>query len=194
MSDAPRRRRMALTAASAALVVAGMTGMAFAAVPLYQAFCKLTGYGGTTQTASAAPSVILDRTIDVRFDANIAPGLPIEFAPEQRAQTLRLGETGLAFYRVRNLSDRPVTAVATYNVTPHAAGPFFVKLECFCFQERVLAPGESADLPVVYFVDAELASDPDVKDLGTVTLSYTFFNRTDQAAAAPEAGPRSGAR
>jgi cytochrome c oxidase assembly protein subunit 11 len=184
MSAAPEnKRRMALTAALAALVVAGMTGLAFAATPLYQAFCKLTGYGGATQTASAAPSVVLARTVEVRFDANISPDLPVSFAPEQRSQTLRLGETGLAFYTVRNLSDHPVTAMATYNVTPHSAGQHFVKLECFCFQERVLAPGESAELPVVYFVDATLASDPDTETLETVTLSYTFFNKAEAGAA-----------
>lgn len=163
-----------------------MTGLAFAAVPLYKAFCQATGYGGTTQTASGAPSQILDRTIDVHFDSNVAPGLPIEFAPEQRAQTLRLGETGLAFYSVRNTSDRPVTAIATYNVNPQTSGQYFVKLECFCFNARVIAPGEAADLPVVYFVDPALASDPETRDLDTVTLSYTFFRSPEEAAAALE--------
>jgi cytochrome c oxidase assembly protein subunit 11 len=170
-----KRRRLALTAALVAATVAGMTGLAFAAVPLYQAFCQLTGYGGTTQTAAAAPSRVLGRTIQVRFDANISPDLPIEFAPAQRAETLRIGETGLAFYRVRNLSAEPIVAHATYNVTPHAAGQYFAKLECFCFQDRVLAPGEEAELPVVFFVDPEIVNDLDTRDINTLTLSYTFF-------------------
>jgi cytochrome c oxidase assembly protein subunit 11 len=185
--SAPNRKRMALTAAIAAATVAGMTGLSFAAVPLYQAFCRITGYGGTTQTADAAPTQVLDRRIVVRFDANIAPDLPVEFAPRQRSETLRIGETGLAFYRVRNLSDQPVTARATYNVAPHMAGPYFAKLECFCFQDRVLAPGEEAELPVVFFVDPEIASDPDTREIGTLTLSYTFF----RSAAQPQPDPSS---
>lgn len=172
---APNRKRMAWTAAIVTAAVAGMTGMAFAAVPLYQAFCRATGYGGTTQTAQAAPAQVLARRIEVRFDSNVAPGLPVEFAPSQRSETLRIGETGLAFYRVRNLSDQPVVARATYNVTPHIAGQYFAKLECFCFQDRTLAPGEEAELPVVFFVDPAIASDPDTREIGALTLSYTFF-------------------
>lgn len=179
-------KRMALTAAIVAGAVAGMTGLAFAAVPLYDMFCKVTGYGGTTQTATSAPNRILDRTIQVRFDANVSPGLPVEFAPVELTQTLHVGETGLAFFRVRNLSDRPVTAVASYNVAPHVAGVYFQKLECFCFQDQVLAPGAEAELPVVYFVDPDLVSDADTANLDTVTLSYTFFQSTDEAAAALE--------
>lgn len=171
-------KRLALTAAIVTATVVGMTGLAFAAVPLYQAFCQITGYGGTTQTAASAPTRVLERTIEVRFDANIEPGLPIEFAPSQRAETLHIGETGLAFYHVRNLSTQPVVARATYNVAPHAAGPYFAKLECFCFQDRVLAPGEAAELPVVFFVDPELVSDPDTSEIGSLTLSYTFFRST----------------
>jgi cytochrome c oxidase assembly protein subunit 11 len=182
--SAPPTKRMALTAAIVAGVVAGMTGLGFAAVPLYKAFCEATGYGGTTQTAAAAPSAVLERTIEVRFDSNVAPGLPVAFSPRQRAETLRIGETGLAFYRVRNLSDRPVSAIATYNVTPHTTGQYFVKLECFCFNARVLAPGEEAELPVVYFVDPALASDPETSEVDSVTLSYTFFRTPEEAAAA----------
>ncbi len=173
-----RAKRLAPTAALVAAIVAGMTGLAFAAVPLYQTFCQITGYGGTTQTAAAAPTHVLGRAIQVRFDSNIEPGLPIEFAPSQSSQTLRIGETGLTFYRVRNVSNQPILARATYNVTPHAAGQYFAKLECFCFQDRVLTPGEVAELPVVFFVDPEFVSDPDTRDIGTVTLSYTFFRST----------------
>ena len=174
----PNRKRMAWTAGIAAAAVAGMAGLAFAAVPLYDAFCRITGYGGTTQEASAAPSRVLSQRIEVRFDANIAPGVPIEFAPKQTAESLRIGETGLAFYRIRNTSNEPVTVRATYNVTPHEAGQYFAKLECFCFQDRVLAPGEEAELPVVFFVDPEIASDPDTREIGTLTLSYTYFRST----------------
>ncbi|MGD9981057.1 MAG: cytochrome c oxidase assembly protein [Hyphomonadaceae bacterium] len=172
------------TALIAGAVVAGMTGLAFAAVPLYDAFCKVTGYGGTTQEASAAPDRILQRRIEVRFDANTAPDLPVEFAPKQNAQTLRIGETGLAFYRVRNTSNEAVVARATYNVTPHVAGQYFAKLECFCFTDRVIAPGAEADLPVVFFVDPEIVSDPDTAEIGTLTLSYTFFRSTSPEAQA----------
>jgi cytochrome c oxidase assembly protein subunit 11 len=180
----PEKKRLRRTALIAGAVVLGMTGMAFAAVPLYDAFCKVTGYGGTTQEATAAPSQILDRRIEVRFDANTAPDLPVEFAPKQNAQTLRIGETGLAFYRVRNISNEAVVARATYNVTPHIAGQYFAKLECFCFTDRVIAPGAEADLPVVFFVDPEIVSDPDTAEIGTLTLSYTFFRSTSPEAQA----------
>ncbi len=175
-------KRLASTAALVVATVAVMTGLAFAAVPLYQAFCQITGYGGATQTAAAAPTRVLGRAIQVRFDSNIEPGLPIEFAPSQRSETLRIGETGLAFYRVRNVSNQPILARATYNVTPHAVGQYFAKLECFCFQDRVLTPGEEAELPVVFFVDPEFVTDPDTRDIGTVTLSYTFFRSMDRQA------------
>lgn len=181
--SAPNRKRMALTAAVAAATVLAMTGLAFAAVPLYRAFCQITGYGGTTQTASAAPARVLERLIEVRFDANVAPDLPVEFSPKQRTQSLRIGETGLAFYHIKNLSNEAIVARANYNVTPHVAGAHFFKTECFCFTDRVLAPGEEADLPVVYFIDPELVSDPDTRDLNTLTLSYTYFRAADQTAA-----------
>jgi cytochrome c oxidase assembly protein subunit 11 len=177
MSDL-RKKRMAWTAGVAVAVVIGMTGMAFAAVPLYRVFCRITGYGGTTQTAVAAPSRILDRRIVVRFDANVSPDLPVEFAPKQLSETLRIGQTGIAYYRVRNLSNERVTARASYNVTPHVAGQYFAKIQCFCFQDRTLAPGEEAELPVVFFVDPDLVSDPETAGIDTLTLSYTFFRAT----------------
>lgn len=183
MSQPPNKKRMQMTAVVVVGVVAGMAGLAAAAVPLYDAFCKMTGYGGTTQEAAAAPGQILDQRMNVRFDANVAPGLPVEFRPNQVSESLRIGETGLAFYTVRNLSNEPIVARATYNVTPHVAGQYFAKLECFCFQDRLIAPGEEAELPVVFFVDPEIVTNPDTADLGTLTLSYTFFRSTDQSAA-----------
>lgn len=187
MTPTPQqRRRMTITAGIAVAVVISMTGLAFAAVPLYDMFCRVTGYGGTTQTATAAPSAILDRTVEVRFDTNVAAGLPVEFTPAP-TQTLRLGETGLAFYEVRNLSDQPIVAVASYNVAPHKVGIYFQKLECFCFQNQVLAPGAETRLPVVFFVDPELASNPETEEVRTVTLSYTFFPSNEDAAADLEA-------
>lgn len=185
----PSQKRLLTTALAPLAVVAGMTGLAFAAVPLYDAFCKLTGYGGTTMVAEAAPSTVLDQRVQVRFDANVTPGLQIAFAPKQREQGLRIGESGLALYTVRNTSDEPVSVIATFNVTPHAAGQYFAKLECFCFQDRVLQPGEEADLPVVYFVDPEIVNDPDAREIRTVTLSYTYFRSTTQAAAPAAQAP-----
>jgi cytochrome c oxidase assembly protein subunit 11 len=165
----------------AAMVPLAMLGASYAAVPLYQLFCQVTGYGGTTQVATAAASQVLSRTIQVRFDANVAPGVPWSFKPEKPVVELKLGENGLAFYTVKNESDRPVTAVATYNVTPHKVGPYFQKLECFCFQDRTLQPGESMELPVIFYVDPSLATDRNVDEVTEVTLSYTFFAAGDKA-------------
>lgn len=180
----PEKKRMRRTAIIAGSVVVGMTALAFAAVPIYDAFCKITGYGGTTREAQAASDRILERRIEVRFDANTSPDLPVVFAPKQASQSLRIGETGLAFYRVRNTSNEPVVARATYNVTPHLAGPYFAKLECFCFTDRMIAPGQETDLPVIFFVDPEITEDPDTADITTVTLSYTFFRSTSPEAQA----------
>jgi cytochrome c oxidase assembly protein subunit 11 len=179
------RKRLGLTAAAVTAVVAAMTGLAFAAVPLYDAFCRATGFGGATRVAAATPGQVLDRQIEVRFDANVAPGLPVEFAPLEISERLRIGETAVAFYRVRNTSDRPVVAHATYNVTPHIGGAYFNKLECFCFQDRVFEPGEEAHLPVVFFVDPAIVADADAREIGTLTLSYTFFRSTTAPDSAP---------
>jgi len=162
------------TAIVAAVVVFGMTGAAFAAVPLYRTFCQLTGFDGTVRKAEAAPTQVLDKTLVIRFDANVR-GVPWEFAPDQASQTLRIGKTGLAFFHVKNMSDKPVTAHAAYNVVPESAARYFQKLQCFCFTDQTLQPGQSADFPVVYFVDPKYVSDPDTKNEPDVTLSYTFF-------------------
>lgn len=170
-------RSPAIWAAICVGVVAGMVGLSFAAAPLYAAFCRVTGFGGTTQRAEAASSHILDRTIEVRFDANVPTGTPLAFETQQTSETLRIGETGLAYFTVRNLANRPVTAVASYNVTPNTTGAYFKKLQCFCFKDRVFQPGETAQLPVLYFVDPRIVQDRDARTAQTITLSYTYFEK-----------------
>lgn len=155
--------------------VASMVGMAYAAVPLYQLFCQATGYGGTTRRVAAAPSTVLGRKVTVRFDANVASGLPWDFAPVQREVTIRLGETAHVAYRATNRSDKPVRAQAAFNVTPQAGGAFFNKIDCFCFTESRLAPGETAELPIVFFVDPAYVGSKELKNIRTLTLSYTFY-------------------
>ena len=164
-----------------------MVGMAYAAVPLYQLFCQVTGYGGTTQRVEQYSDTILDQTITVRFDAN-TNGVPWEFQPKQREVTLRLGETKQISYVSRNLSNVPTSGTATFNVSPARAGAYFNKVECFCFTEQELQPGQSYDMPVVFFVDPEIVNVPELKNLKTITLSYTFFPLEKKApvAAAPK--------
>ncbi|WP_411817065.1 cytochrome c oxidase assembly protein [Hyphococcus sp. DH-69] len=163
------------TAMIVSAVVAGMIGLSFAAVPLYKAFCQVTGWGGTTQRAEAGAGQIVDRDVTVRFDATVGNGLSWRFKPEQVSQTLKIGETGLAFYEAENTTDHPVTGRATFNVSPAKAGLYFRKIECFCFTEQTLQPGEKVSMPVTYFVDPELAEDKQLDDVQTITLSYTFF-------------------
>lgn len=165
-----------------ASVVAGMVGMAYAAVPIYDLFCRVTGYGGTTQVAQYDPGMIIDREVIVRFDASLARGVPLEFAPLQPSMRVRLGETALAFYRVTNTSSRPVTGVASYNVAPFKTGSYFAKLECFCFTEQTIAPGETMDMPVIFFVDPNMDQDRQLDEVQTITLSYTFFSAGDSRA------------
>lgn len=179
MTDTPQKRPKerangAIVGACLAFVV-GMVGMAYAAVPLYDMFCRVTGYNGTTQRVEQASDVILDQKIRVTFDANVASGLPWEFKPVQRYVDLRIGETVQISYRAKNLSSKPTTGQATFNVTPMEAGAYFNKLECFCFTDITLKPGETRDMPVVFFVDPEIANFPDTKDLKVITLSYTFY-------------------
>jgi cytochrome c oxidase assembly protein subunit 11 len=184
MSEARRAR---LTAVLLTGVIAGMLGLTAAAVPLYRLFCQVTGYGGTTQRAERAPDQISDQTIKVRFNAAVAQGIPWSFAPEQREIEIRIGEQQLAFYRARNNGERPIVGTATFNVTPSKAGPYFSKIDCFCFTEQVLQPGESADLPVSFFVDPAILDDPETRDVRSITLSYTFFMREGGAGDASEA-------
>ncbi len=175
-------------------VVIGMIGLSYASVPLYDWFCRVTGYGGTTQVAAEESQQVLDREIKVRFDASTARGLEWKFEPVQREVTLKVGENAVSFYRATNLSDRPIVGTATFNVTPQKSGPYFHKIDCFCFVEQRLEPGESIDMPVAYFVDPEIDQDPNQEEVKTITLSYTFFemesdeDEEDQLAALETAG------
>ncbi len=190
-TDASRRNaRLALICVG---VVVAMVGAAFAAVPFYRAFCQATGFNGAIRRASAAggEGPVSAKTVVVRFDTNVN-GIDWRFQPEQASQTVRLGENKLAFFRATNLSGKTLTGRALFNVLPEAAGPYFSKLECFCFKNQTLAPGQSAEFPVVYTVDHRYAQDPDTRDQAEITLSYTFFpagtgaGSTKQAREAPE--------
>lgn len=171
----PREKSNLRVAIMAGSVAMGMVGVAYAAVPLYQIFCQITGFGGTTQRADASPQQALDQKITVAFDANVNASLSWEFVPSQHSQTIRIGEQTLAFYKAMNTGTRPVTGTATFNVTPVGAGVYFSKIECFCFTEQTLQPGQSIDMPVSYFVDPDIVKDPDMKSVKTITLSYTFY-------------------
>ncbi len=174
--------RLRVAMALGALVLS-MVGLSYAAVPLYRIFCQVTGYGGTTQQASSAAERVLDRTITVRFDGNVAPALGWAFRPVTKTQTVKIGETALAFFKATNKSDKRIVGTATFNVTPEIAGSYFNKIECFCFTEQVLDPGRSVDMPVQYFIDPEILNDPDARGLTQITLSYTFFPAKKQGGA-----------
>jgi cytochrome c oxidase assembly protein subunit 11 len=184
-------RRVKVTAVLATGVIAGMLGLTAAAVPLYELFCRVTGYGGTTQRAGQAPEGALEQTIKVRFNADVARGLPWSFAPAAREVEVRIGEQSLAFYRAHNSGSRPITGTATFNVTPAKAGVYFSKIDCFCFTEQVLDAGASADLPVSFFVDPAILDDPGARDVRSITLSYTFFPHDDQEPEASDDRPSS---
>jgi cytochrome c oxidase assembly protein subunit 11 len=181
----PRRGRVGLTVTLLCTAVVAMGGLAYASVPLYQLFCQVTGFGGTTQVADQGADEILDRTIKVRFNADTASGLPWDFRPAQREVELQVGETGMAYYTAVNNSSRPIVGTASYNVTPLKAGPYFSKIDCFCFTEQELAPGEKVEMPVTFFVDPEIADDKNLDDITTITLSYTFFEMKQEEADAP---------
>ena len=151
-----------------------MGGLAWASVPLYDLFCRVTGFGGTPLVAETGADTVLEETIEVRFDASLARDMPWEFRPMERTMTIRLGETGLAFYEAHNPTDSPVAGSASFNVAPFAAGGYFTKIDCFCFQEQVLMPGETVQMPVSFYVDPEILQDEDGKHVPTITLSYTF--------------------
>ena len=183
--DTPlKSRRNGATGAILFGFVAVMVGVAFTSEPLYRTFCQVTGYGGTTQVAEKAvtPNLISDQMVSVRFDANVNHDLPWRFRPVQRVVKVRLGEQALAFFEATNQSDKPIVGTATFNVAPYKAGSYFNKIECFCFSEQILAPGQTVQMPVTFFVDPEMIKDRNTRDVRTITLSYTFFADEDQSA------------
>lgn len=163
------------TAVSLFGVAVCMVGLSFAAVPLYQIFCQVTGFGGTPLRASAASAVVLDETVTVTFDASIESGMPWTFKPVQKDMEIPIGETGLAFYEAYNPTDRPIAGTAVFNVTPFKIGPHFVKIDCFCFTEQVLMPGERVDMPVTFYIDPSIREDRSTQEVKGITLSYTFY-------------------
>ncbi len=171
-SGAHRHRTVALLCTVAA---AAMVGLSFASVPLYRLFCQATGYDGTPLRAERPSETTIDRTVQVRFDANVGGGLAWKFEPVQHTLDVQLGANTLAFYRATNLSDRPLKGSATFNVAPETVGVYFQKIQCFCFTEQLLQPGETAELPVSFFIDPALVKDRDMKNVGQITLSYTFY-------------------
>jgi cytochrome c oxidase assembly protein subunit 11 len=168
-------RRDMTVAACCGVFVAAMVGAAYASVPLYDWFCRTTGFAGTPQVSEKAPDHILGRTITVRFDSNVTPGLPWKFVPEQNTITVRIGEVATVNYKVINLAARPITAQAAYNVSPPQIGAYFNKINCFCFTEQTLKAGETREMAVVFYIDPKIAEDREQNSLNTITLSYTFF-------------------
>jgi len=176
----PHARRNLRLALICGGVFLGMVGAAYASIPLYRAFCQATGYDGTVSRAKAAPTAVADHAVTVRFDANTRD-LPWAFTAEQTAQQVKLGETKLAFFKVVNNSDKPVTARAVFNVVPEQAGAYFKKLQCFCFSDQTIGPRQTVEMPVLYFVDPKYGRDPETREAKEITLSYTFYPATDAA-------------
>lgn len=166
--------RQVRTAMLAVVGICFMTGLAWASVPLYRLFCQVTGLNGTTQRGLQAPGGV-DHQIRVDFDTNVSPGMPWRFRPENPSDTVDIGARDMAFFLATNTSDHPVTGTATFNVTPAQAGKYFTKIQCFCFTQQTLNPGETARMPVIFYVDPKIMSDPDARDVETITLSYTFY-------------------
>jgi cytochrome c oxidase assembly protein subunit 11 len=189
-----KRRSDTRVAVICASIVFGMLGMSYAAVPLYQLFCQVTGFGGTTQRVEKPSAVVLDRVVNVRFDANVAPGLNWTFEPVQRTIDVKIGENALAFYRATNVSDKPLTGTSVFNVYPDVTGAYFNKMQCFCFTEQTLQPGESIEMPVSFFVDPAMVTDKDAEKVKNITLSYTFHrvDKPKQSAAAAASGTGDG--
>lgn len=175
--DSRTGRRNVRSAVLAFSIAAGMLALGFASVPLYNIFCRVTGFGGTTQQASAAQAdgiQVSGKTISIRFDANTSPALPWRFKPDQVTQKIHIGERDMATFVAKNLSSKPVTGRASYNVTPVSAGAYFAKIQCFCFTEQRLEPGQEVHMPVLFYVDPAILDDPETKDINEITLSYTF--------------------
>ena len=177
-------KRARFTAIIVSGVAVGMLGLAYAAEPLYRAFCLATGFGGTTQVATERPKEVLDRVVRVYFDTNVDPAAPLSFRPTQPYVDVRIGETMMAHFELTNTSDKPIVASATKNVVPHKAGQYFEKIECFCFEEQTYAPGETVSLPVVFFVSPAMAKDRNADDVKGITLSYTYYRAAGPQAAA----------
>lgn len=157
------------------IVVFAMIGLAFASVPLYRIFCQMTGFGGTTMLATSLPDRTVDRDVTVRFNTNTSPDIDWSFKPEKPEETIKLGQQGLIAFKARNNGAKPSTGTAVYNVTPAKVGQYFSKIQCFCFGEQTLAAGQEMDMPVVFFIDPKFNEDPEMDDVSTITLSYTFF-------------------
>lgn len=174
--------------------VLGMVGLAFASVPFYRLFCQITGYGGTPQieAAGAAPVAISEKTMAVRFDGSVNQDMPWRFIPVERQMTVRLGEHKLAFYEATNTSTETIVGTATFNITPMKAAQYFTKIECFCFTEQTLAPGETVQMPVTFYVDPAIADNEHTREVTTLTLSYTFFRKNPEQASRPAARSRPG--
>jgi cytochrome c oxidase assembly protein subunit 11 len=185
-----RRRRNGATVLLLASVVAGMVGLSFASVPLYRLFCAATGFGGTTQRVAAAPKQIAAGLVTVRFDAQTAPGLDWEFHPLKEEMAVHPGEQHEVFFRAANRSGAPMTGRAIYNVTPAKAGIYFDKLQCFCFENQTLAPGQSVNIGVVFFVDPDMLTDPSTHEVRSITLSYTMFRAPEQEAPTASTAPQ----
>ncbi len=190
MDRALRRRNLVILTSLFGLVF-GMIGLTYASSPLYSLFCSVTGFGGTTQRAAAAAATVIDRKVTIRFNADTHMNLPWSFRPEQKDMVLKMGETGFAAYRAESRSTRATVGTAVYNVTPDKVGQYFNKLECFCFTEQILQPGQSVDMPVAFFVDPAMNNDPNMDDVTTITLSYTFFRAKDSDAVLAQRAPGS---
>lgn len=185
--SAPRKGRNGLVAAALGVLAFGMVGAAFAAVPLYEWFCKRTGFGGTTQIAAAVPAAAIDRGFDIVFDANVVGNLPWKFRPDTTFLTVKAGEVATVTYTIENLSDRAISATAAYNVSPDVAGAYFNKIVCFCFSEQKLAPHEKITVPVTFFVDPAIDTDRNARSLRAISLSYSFFELPPAPAATAKA-------
>lgn len=184
MSGAPTDRRNRKVGLLALVLAASMLALGFASAPLYRLFCQVTGFGGTTQRATEAQAAQVSagsEMISVRFDGNVERGMPWSFRPERSTDTVNLGARDLAIYIARNNSDRPITGMATFNVEPEQTGRYFNKIQCFCFTEQTLQPGEEVRMPVIFYVDPEIAKDENAKDVQQITLSYTFHEAKEPA-------------
>jgi cytochrome c oxidase assembly protein subunit 11 len=190
------RRRNRRTAMGVGLFVCGMVGLSFASVPLYDLFCRVTGYNGTVQVNGPAAPGAGSQVMTIRFNANTQPGLPWRFVPGQGPMQLHVGEQGVAFYQATNTAAVPVTGISTYNVTPEVVGKYFHKTACFCFEQQTLEPGQQVDMPLAFWVDPKIAEDPNTRGIRTITISYSFFRSLEDAqrtGALANAGPHVGA-